>query len=109
MAQAYGENCVMDSGRVQSFSTMQTDFRVSLKVPDLNDQPALGALMEQIFLILDLYPLGSVPGPQPGYIGIEFSDGSSSPLNLWFKRTDADAARNQGLKGAELFRALAKK
>jgi hypothetical protein len=107
-AEAYGENCVMSSGKVRSFATMETDFRVSLKAADLTDQQALGAVMEQILSILDQYPLGAVPGPQPGTIGVEFTDGSS-PLNLWFKRTAADAARQQGLKGAELFQALIKK
>jgi hypothetical protein len=104
-AEAYGENCVMGSGKVRSFSTMETDFRISVGVADLADQQALGAVMEQILLILDQYPVGSVPGPQPGYIGIEFTDGGS-PLKLWFKRTDADAARQKGLLGAGLFRAL---
>jgi hypothetical protein len=107
-AEAYGENCVdSGSGKVRSFSTLETDFRISLPVTDLADQQALGAAIEQILPILDQFPVGSVPGPQPGYIGIGFTHGNGT-LNLWFMRIDAAAARMKGLTGADLFRALSK-
>jgi hypothetical protein len=108
-AEAYGENCMdAKTGKPRSFSTMETDFRVSLTVEDLTDKQALGQAVEKILVVLDRFFLGQVPGPQPGYIGINFTS-SSDRLNLWFRRTDGETARQQGLKGSDLLDALLKK
>lgn len=105
-AEAYGENCLdAQTGKPRSFATMETDFRLTLPVPSLADEQALGQAVEQILNVLDEFKVGQVPGPQPGYIGIAFTSGNDT-LNLWFRRTDGDTARQKGLKGADLLTAL---
>jgi hypothetical protein len=107
-AEAYGENCMdAKTGKARSFATMETDFRISLSVADLTDQQALGQVVEQILAVIDRFPVGQVPGPQPGYIGINFT-AAGDRLNLWFRRTESDAARQKGLKGTDLLAALMK-
>ena len=65
----------------------------------------LGRLVETVLAVLDSFPTESTPGPQPGYVGVTFvMDGET--LNLWFKITRADEARQQGLHGAALLKAL---
>ena len=104
-AEAFGENCIETSGAVRSFGTMETDFRIQLPVTDLADRQALGDLLEKVMVVLDQFPPGKVPGPQTGYIGVEFSAGQDT-LNLWFKADAGQSARGQGLHGAELVAAL---
>jgi hypothetical protein len=104
-AEAYGENCVEGSGKVRSFGAMETDFRVRLPVADLSDRQALGDLVEKALAVLDQFPPGTVPGPQPGYIGVEFSAGQDT-LNLWFTVSAGKSAREQALHGADLLAAL---
>ena len=108
-AEAYGENCVdAKTGKPRSFLTMETDFRISVPVDDLADRQALGQAVEQILAALDQFPVTEVPGTQAGYIGINFTT-AGDRLNLWFRRVDGDAARQKGLKGADLLDALLKK
>ncbi len=55
-AQAYGENCVYGDGHA-TFGAMETDFYVSLDVPDLNDEQALGDEMAKIMvMVLKRFP-----------------------------------------------------
>jgi hypothetical protein len=104
-AEAYGENCVEDNGAVRSFGAMETDFYIQLPVPDLSDRQALGDLLEKALVIIDQFPPGTVPGPNPGYVGVEFNSGQEI-LNLHFTVTASKSARNQGLHGADLLAAL---
>ena len=107
-AEAYGENCVEADGTIRSFSAMETDFHLQLSVADLSDQQALGDLLEKVLVVIDQFPPGKVPGPQTGYIGVEFSAGQDT-LNLWFTARAGQSARTQGLHGADLVAALTNK
>jgi hypothetical protein len=107
-AEAFGENCINAAGEVDSFATMETDFRISVEVPNLSDTDRLGSLLEQILTVLDGFPTGTTPGSQPGYIGITFDTGSET-LNLWFTVTDGESARALGLHQAALLEKLQNK
>lgn len=106
-AEAFGENCITGNGQVDHFATMETDFRFQVEVPDLADTSALGDLLERMLVVLEAFPTGVTPGPQPGYIGLRFFHGAEE-LNLWFKRTDSDSALALGLHGEQLFLELQK-
>jgi hypothetical protein len=107
-AEAYGENCLSQNNEVLYFAAMETDFHISVEVPDLSDTGALGDLLERILVVLDTFPPGATPGPQPGYIGVSFTKGQEI-LNLWFTVTDGESARALGLHGAALLEELQKR
>lgn len=104
-AEAYGENCLSADNEVLRFAALETDFRISLEVGSLADREYLGTLLEKILIVLDGFPPGATPGPQPGYIGIRFAAGAEE-LNLWFTVTDSEAARALGLHGSALLEEL---
>ena len=106
--EAFGENCVEGDGTVRSFGAMETDFYLQLPVSDLSDRSTLGDQLEKALAVLDQFPPGTVPGPQPGYIGVEFSAGQDT-LNLRFTVSAGKSARDQGLHGADLVAALSNK
>ena len=107
-AEAYGENCTDPrTNEAVSFTAMETDFHVTAQVKVLTDQRQLGDLLERILLVLDGFPAGNTPGPQPGYIGVSFQAGAEV-LRLWFPIVDGVSARDQGLHGAALFERLQK-
>ncbi|MCX6065507.1 MAG: hypothetical protein NT121_07100 [Chloroflexi bacterium] len=104
-AEAYGENCLAADGSLVRFAARETDFYLALTVSDLLDEAALGGLLEQTLAIVDQFPIDQTPGPNPGYVGIAFKAGEQLQ-NLWFTQTEANDLRSQGLKGADLYRAL---
>jgi len=107
-AEAYGENCYdARTNQPISFAAMETDFRVTAQVKDLTDREQLGNLLEQILIVLDGFPMGKTPGPQPGYIGVTFQV-AGDELRLWFPVTDGISARDQRLRGAALLDYLQK-
>jgi hypothetical protein len=76
-ASAYGENCYYnDTNEVQYFAAMQTDFRVTAQVEDIEDGDALGDLTLAIVTVLNAYPPGEAPGPMPGQITILYEQGA---------------------------------
>ena len=104
-AEAYGENCIAADNSIVSFSQRETDFYVTLNTPNLADEASLGRLLEKTLVVIAQFPPDEL-GPGPGYIGITFQAGSQVK-NLWFTQTRADDLRKQGLKGIELYQALA--
>ena len=104
-AEAYGENCINSQGEVVRFLAMETDFYATLEVETLEDKQALGEFAEQVLSVLAGFPVGSTPGPQAGYVGITFQS-PSDELRLWFTRSDAEAALENGLRGEDLFNSL---
>ena len=104
-AEAYGENCINADGSVAGFSARETDFYVTLTVADLTDESVLGNLLEQTLAVIDQFPTDQTPGPNPGYVGITFKAGKDVQ-NLWFMQTQGNELRKQGLKGADLYRAV---
>jgi hypothetical protein len=107
-AEAYGEDCVAPDGTRLGFSAMETDYRITLPVDDLEDREVLGSLAEAVLKSLGGFPVGSTPGPNPGYVGIRYVAGEQE-LNLWFQRKEGEALLEQGLKGEDLFNALYEK
>jgi hypothetical protein len=108
-AQAYGEDCIdPQTNKPSGFATMETDFRITAQVADITDFDNMGGLLEKVLFVLDAFPLGKIPGPQPGYINISFQSGKSE-LNLSFTAAAGKSARQQGLHGAALVEKLQKK
>jgi hypothetical protein len=103
-AEAYGENCLAADNSVVRFAARETDFYVTLDVPDLGDEAALGQALEQSLAVIKGLPAGQL-GPNPGYIGVTFKSGTQVQ-NLWFTQTQSDALQAQGLGGAALYQAL---
>lgn len=106
-AEAYGENCIDASGAVTRFAAIQTDFYITLPVPSLDDRAALGALLESTLSVLEQFPTGQTPGPQPGYVGITFKS-PNEEIRLWIAPARLAEVRANGLSGATLFEALEK-
>jgi hypothetical protein len=104
-AEAYGENCIAEDGHVVRFAARETDFYVTIIVTNLTDETQLGDLLEKTLAVIDQFPVGQTPGPNPGYIGITYKAGEQVQ-NLWFTRNQADDFRKQGLKGADLYHKL---
>jgi hypothetical protein len=107
-AEAYGENCVTETGEIARFLAMETDFHITLSVEDLEDQQMLGNLIEDVMTVLSAFPTEDIPGPQPGYIGLTFETPNDS-IRLWIMRTDIEAALERGLQGEKLFTTLQNK
>ncbi len=104
-AAAYGENCIGEDQQVQKFLAMQTDFYFTIPVEDAADVASMGKWVGKIMPVLDQFPPGKVPGPNPGYVGMRFvsSDGEK---NLWFQQQAARELLQQELPPGELFDAL---
>ena len=107
-ADAYGENCIAADHTVVSFSRLETDFYIVLNAPDLSDQAVLGGLVEKALTVIDQFPPGELGPASAGYIGITFQTGSQTQ-DLRFTYGGANNLRKQGLKGADLYQALANK
>lgn len=106
-AVAYGEDCIdPQTGDVRGFALLETDFYFTLVVSSLAVEP-LGNLAEQVLRVLDSLPAGSIPGTQPGYVGMDFVVGEER-YHLWFEITLWWEAREAGLHGAALLETLSR-
>lgn len=108
-AAAYGENCVLADGTVGRFITRQTDLYFMSPVTDFEDRELLGSITEEIILFARDIPEGTLPGPQEGFIQINFISADGKMQSLWFQGSDGLAYLDEGLKGAELYKKLFKK
>lgn len=108
-AEAYGENCVTEEGEIVRFAAMQTDIRVVVVVQGLNNPTEMGDIAGRLLGVILEVPLSDLPGLQPGYIGIQFSNNEKEALSLWFKRERAEQLLQAGVNGEELLRELQKK
>ncbi len=108
-ADAYGENCTdPQTNQPVSFSVLETDFHINVKVSDLTNQDDLGNSLEKILTVLDGFPPGKIPGPQAGTISVSF-EASGDALNLMFSVPAGKSARDLGLHGAALLERLQNK
>ena len=108
-AEAYGENCNdSQTNKLIRFSTLETDFFITVKIANLTDKDNLGNLLEKILAVLDSFPPGKIPGPQAGKVNISFETGSDT-LNLMFSVPAGKTARSLGVHGAALLEELQKK
>ena len=107
--QAYGENCTdPQTNKPVRFSTLETDFYITVKIANLTDKATMGNILEKILVVLEAFPVGQIPGPQPGNIAVSFQAGSER-LNLVFTVPAGKSARQKGLHGAALIDNLQKK
>jgi len=105
-AYAFGENCLRPNGEVDHFATHETDFVVATTPPDLADLDALGEYAGAVLgIILSDFGPGAVPGAQRGRVDFVFIAGSEAARHQVLL-TDAVAALENGLTGAELYRTL---
>lgn len=105
-AEAYGENCINTVTKsATSFTVVETDFRMVVKVEDIQNQEAAGELLQHIIEILISLPLDTYPGTRMGYAGVRFTDGVDE-INHWFELQAGKEAVEQGLRGAALVEAL---
>lgn len=105
-ASAYGEDCLdPETNTVVGFRTMQTDFYFSVAVQDITDTQGMGDIAEAVLRALDSMPADQIPGPNPGYVGITYDDGSQTS-SLWFPRTRGKELLKQDVSGSRLFEAL---
>ncbi len=102
VAVAFGENCVDTlNNTVVRFTPMETDFYFTAVVPDREDRTALGNLAGRLLDVLEDFPPGVVPGPNPGYVTLVFQDGTGQ-TQLRVKLDAAQKARQNGLIGSML-------
>lgn len=102
LAYAYGENCVYADGH-QTFSAMETDFRVGIQVRSIKDEDDLGNWIFQVMQAILALPADQLSGPQPGRVDFDFKQPDPGEL---FVTVPIDQYRRQPpeLKGARLFR-----
>jgi hypothetical protein len=102
LAYAYGENCVYADGR-STFSAMETDFRVGIKVVDVHDEAALGDWMQKVMQVVLAIPESKLKGTHSGRVDFDFKQPDPAEV---FVSVPIDKYRSeaQGLQGAELFR-----
>jgi len=103
-ATAFGEDCVAQDGSA-AFGAMETDFYFIISVGDLADNETLGTLIEQALSVTDDFASPRVPGPQAGFVEFTFLLGDAQrvvrvPIPL------GKRLREQGLRGAELLKAI---
>jgi len=104
-ASAFGENCLDQSGNIQYFATMETDFDVTLTSE--NDPDTLGNLAKDVLtVIVTEFPVDSTPGPMPGRIGlvIETPDQTYHTYTIYIQQNEVEAL--MGLSGAAFWTAL---
>jgi len=100
-AAAFGENCNSAAGT--SFAAMQTDFTINF-TGDLSDE-ALGNYLTDVLPIIAAIPLDTLPGPNPGYININVTHGTTQ-RSMRVRYVDAMTVANSGASGAALITAL---
>lgn len=103
-AAAFGENCVAADGS-STFGAMETDFYISLPVPDLADAEQLGTIIGQALVVTDGFARPRVPGGQDGFVEFTFRSGNEQRV-LRVPIPRGRELRSRGLRGAELFQAL---
>jgi hypothetical protein len=104
-ASVIGENCINEDGSVWLFEETQTDFTVTVRVDDLEDEEVLGELAAAVLYVLVDYPPEETPGPEPGLLTLTFTTQKAQKL-IAVGYLEAVAALWEGLEGAELLAAL---
>ncbi len=108
-AEAFGENCVLPDGEVARFLVMQTDIRILLGVENVNDLNALGDLAAKVLPVVLGLPEEMLPGPNEGYIGLQFSDADGQALNVWLPKAAVRELMKHQANGSALIELLQRK
>ena len=103
-ATAFGENCVYEDGSA-TFSAMETDFYVIIRVADITTNETLTIFIEQILPIVDGFGPPRVPGPNEGFVEFTFRNGEEQHI-LRVPIPLGKQVRERGLHGVELMQAL---
>jgi hypothetical protein len=103
-AYAYGEDCVAADG-TRTFSAMETDFQIQVRVDDLADKERMGNAIGDAMAVVRRLPPSQLQGPQPGRAEFEFVTSTSDSLRLnvdiaWY------GSNGTAFHGAGLFEAL---
>ncbi len=100
LAYAYGENCVYGDGH-QTFSAMETDFRIGVKVTTVKDEGTMGEWIYKVMNIILKIPPEQLQGPNAGRVDFNFKQ--PDPAELWVT-VPIDKYRREAdnLRGAEL-------
>lgn len=103
-AQAYGEDCIYADSHAD-FIAMETDFFITLRAANLNDDAELGNMIRRTTdLLLSRFPTGETPGPQPGRFTYRFTLAGKERY-LSFATADFQMLPRD-LSGADLLRGL---
>jgi hypothetical protein len=106
---AYGENCLDTfSDTIVRFAAKQTDFFFSIPVNDLTNRAEMGDLAAKILRVAAQFPPGTVPGTNPGYVALVYSNGRDE-VRLWFLVEDGMRALKNSTNGEALFDSLSPK
>lgn len=101
---AFGENCVRADGSIASFSAMETDFNILLRVDDLTNGAELGEWIVRVMHVIEALPAEEIVGPRPGRVSITFrSEKEQSILHFY---TDQYARLPAGLSHLEVYQSL---
>jgi hypothetical protein len=102
LAYAFGENCVYADGH-QTFSAMETDFRVGVQVNNIKNENELGDWIANVMHVVEALPAADLRGPQPGRVEFDFVQTDPNTLHLV---VPIEKYRREGarLSGASLFR-----
>jgi hypothetical protein len=100
LAYAYGENCVYGDGHA-TFSAMETDYRIGVKVTTVRDEGTLGEWIRKVMNIVLELPPDQLQGPQPGRVDFDFKQPDPAEL---FVTVPIDKYRQEAdnLRGADL-------
>lgn len=101
---AFGENCVRADGSVASFSAMETDFSILLRVEALTNEADLGEWIVKVMQVIEALPPEEIVGPRPGRVSITFqADTEQSVIHFY---TDQYARLPSGLSNLEVYQSL---
>ncbi|MGE5073607.1 MAG: hypothetical protein ACM3MF_09285 [Anaerolineae bacterium] len=100
MAYAYGEDCVYGDGH-STFSAMETDFRIGVRIKNIRDENALGDYIYKVMQVILAIPQDELVGPQSGRVDFDFKQPDPAEL---FVTVPIDKYRREAddLRGAEL-------
>ena len=103
-AYIFGENCILSDGSIGGFLAKETDFNITLRVSDLNDEEDLGKWIVNVMQIITAIPPEQIVGPAPGRVFLVFqSDSDQKAINFGI-----DQYQNlpSDLSDTEIFQAL---
>ncbi len=104
--QAYGENCIdPDTNQIVRFTTMETDFYLSIQTGSLEDTETMGNQLADSLQVLRAFPEDTFPGPMPGRVFASFN-ARGQIQNISFDMQQAGKALDKNLRGAALLEAL---
>ena len=108
-AEAFGEDCIDPiTNKAIGFGAMETDFRFTVQVNNLEDTEILGGMLEKLIIVLDDFTKGSIRMAPPAYVNVSFTSREKASY-LSFILENGKAAIEKGLHGAELFKQLQRK